>query len=938
MAYSKRSVTFNIFVSMITVSAVFVILFSIIWINNQYQEYNIEIKKLRDEFMRGRKEMLSYVVNEAVDYIAFQRLQTAESLRESLKLRVDEAHELAAGIYKEHYGKIPDKEIEKKIIDTLRMMKYNKGRGYYFIVDFEGKTLLNAADSKLDGVNVINLKDSKGKFFIKEMIDIVRKSGEGFVNYFWPKPAESTGHFPKMSFVREFKPLKFFIGSGEYLKNVEKDIQQASIKRLIQSRFDNGRGYIFASTMDGDPLFTNGEITQGGPNILDLTDPDGIKIIQEQQKAAQKPNGGFVSYSWRKLGDSKISPKLSFVRQVAEWQWMIGAGIYIDDFNEIIETQHKNMEQKVLHNIINFILYLLLLILLSYLMTRYFARRIDFSFKRFIKFFENASDNSAAIDTNELYFSEFVQLAESANCMIADRKQAEENSKTSSAALHSTEEKFKTIVESLHECVWETNLDGEITYISPRIKEILGYAPKEILLKPINKYILKSDRKKLIREFRRSMQNKTPFSHIAISFLTKNDHKVLLESNGAPILDAEKNVIGFRGASRDITEQKKITEYLRQSEKMETLGQLAGGIAHDFNNQLTGIIGYAELLKTRPLDQERFEKYLSVILKASGRASDLTQKLLAFARKGKHLSEPVDMHHILSEVISILERSIDKSIVLTKDFKAVSATTIGDPSQLQNMLLNIALNSRDAITSQGEIIFATTTVTLNNEDCRQNPFLSPGKYVCIKITDNGSGMDNETMKHIFEPFFTTKEKGGTGMGLAAVYGTIQNHNGHIEVESSPGKGTLFSLFLPIIDSKIKHAELVKKEEKPVKNTSILIVDDEAVICDMASEILSNIGYNIHTAANGKEAMNLYSKAWQSIDLVLLDMIMPEMDGQETYAAMRKINPNIRVILWSGFNLDGKAQEIINAGVNKFLHKPFQRNELISAIKEVLIKK
>jgi PAS domain S-box-containing protein len=937
MVYSKRSIAFNVLVSMITVSAVFVALIAILWTSYQFKEYNTDIKKLRQEYLRDRKDILKHIVENAIDYIDFQRSQTSENLKISIRLRVYEANKVATAIYEKNHGKISDKEIEKKIIDTLGMMKYNKGRGYYFIIDLKGNSLLNYTNNRLDGVNILNLKDTRGKFFIREMINVVSKSGEGFVDYFWKKPSGSSSEFAKISYVKKFNPLKFFIGTGEYLKNVEDDIQQASIKCLIKLRFDNGLGYLFASKLDGSPLFTNGKITKGGPNISNLTDPDGVKIIQEQQKAAQKPQGGFVYYSWPKLGTENVQQKLSFVRQIKDWQWVIGAGLYIGDFHKVIETKHIILKNKIRRNIINFLLFLLVLILLSYLMTRHVARKIDYSFKRFIKFFENASDDSAEIDMDKLYFSEFRQLGESANNMIAARKQAEESSKTSSAALRFTEEKFKIIVENLYECVWETNRQGEIIYISPRIHAILGFSPRELLFEPIYNYIIKADRIKLKKAFLSSMRSKTPFSHVALTFISKDKRKVLIESNGALMHDKAGKIIGFRGASRDVTEQNRMSEYMRQSEKMETLGQLAGGIAHDFNNQLTGIAGYAELLKKQPVDKKHFEKYVSLILKASERASDLTEKLLAFARKGKHLLEVVDIHAILYEVISILKHSIDKRIVLEEKLKALPATTKGDPTQLQNMLLNIALNARDAITGQGEILFSTDNLSLNDEDCQKYPSLVPGNYIRIEITDNGSGIDTESIEHIFEPFFSTKEKGGTGMGLAAVYGTVKNHNGAIDVESKLGKGTSFILLLPAVEETVKKIEKSanKKVENSIDNISILIVDDDTIICDMVTEILTDIGYSVHVALNGRKALELYCKSWKSIDLVLLDMVMPEMDGKETFLEMHKINPDVRVILWSGYNVDGTAQEIIDAGCKKFIHKPFQYDELITAINQVM---
>ena len=246
---------------------------------------------------------------------------------------------------------------------------------------------------------------------------------------------------------------------------------------------------------------------------------------------------------------------------------------------------------------------------------------------------------------------------------------------------------------------------------------------------------------------------------------------------------------------------KQLQEQLHQSEKMEAIGQLAGGIAHDFNNQLSGIMGYADILAGK-LTDEKFKGHAEAIVRAAKRSADLIQQLLAFARKGKYLSVPVNLHKLISEVAVLLERSIDKRITIQQILKAGPCLATGDPTQLQNVLLNIAINARDAMPEGGTIIFETAVVTLDAQYCAKHPYdITPGRYVQVCVTDNGVGMDDQTQMHIFEPFFTTKQLGrGTGMGLAAVYGTIKNHHGAINVYSEVGHGTTFKVYLPLAES------------------------------------------------------------------------------------------------------------------------------------------
>ncbi|MHC4871786.1 MAG: PAS domain-containing hybrid sensor histidine kinase/response regulator [Planctomycetota bacterium] len=387
---------------------------------------------------------------------------------------------------------------------------------------------------------------------------------------------------------------------------------------------------------------------------------------------------------------------------------------------------------------------------------------------------------------------------------------------------------------------------------------------------------------------------------------------------------------------QDITERKEMEDQLRQSEKMNAIGQLAGGIAHDFNNQLSGVLGYADMLVNR-LEDEKLSKYASSIKRGAKRAAELTKQLLAFSRKGKNLTVPVDIHKLLAEVTSILDHSIDKRINIQLKLKARPSITVGDPNQLQNVLLNIALNARDAMPDGGELIFETDIARLDEDLYKVSSFeLKDSYYLKISVTDNGCGMDKETQSHIFEPFFTSKEVGqGTGMGLASAYGTIRNHNGAISVYSEVGLGSTFKIYLPVSDELfIERDECTQKAA--IRGTAhILLVDDEEIFRNVAQDVLFELGYKVTLCNNGKEAVEFYNKSWQDIDLVILDMVMPVMNGREAFNEMVKINPDIRAILSSGYSINGEAQSILDEGVMAFVGKPFEMSELSEKIAYVL---
>ena len=391
--------------------------------------------------------------------------------------------------------------------------------------------------------------------------------------------------------------------------------------------------------------------------------------------------------------------------------------------------------------------------------------------------------------------------------------------------------------------------------------------------------------------------------------------------------------------ARDITKRRRLEEQLRQSEKMQAVGQLAGGIAHDFNNQLVGIVGYADILRAKLSRHPDLAGYADNILRSARRASDLTAHLLAFARKGKFLTVTVDLHEIINEVVDLLERSIDKKILIKLDFGANPATTIGDPSQLQNCILNLALNARDAMPSGGELSFVTRVAHLDEAYCRTNTdSIEIGDYVEIRVSDTGVGMSRPVVERIFEPFFTTKDREkGTGMGLAAVYGTVKNHMGTIGVDSEEGRGSTFTVHLPLLNTK-GESPAMEAEASSIEAPSgahLLLVDDEVSVRDSTTELLRSLGYRVSSCENGQDAVDFFKRSAGTVDLVILDMIMPVMGGDTTFENLKTISPGVRVLLSSGYSLDGQAQEIMNRGARGFIQKPYLRAELSRAIREAL---
>lgn len=386
-----------------------------------------------------------------------------------------------------------------------------------------------------------------------------------------------------------------------------------------------------------------------------------------------------------------------------------------------------------------------------------------------------------------------------------------------------------------------------------------------------------------------------------------------------------EGILRTTGVVMDVTDLRQIEQELRHSEKLRSVGELAGGIAHDFNNQLMGIVGYAENLEKRVEDPE-LTRMARGILKASKRSGDLIRQLLAFSRKGMSVVASVDLHKVVADVVSMLERSVDRKIEITKELNAGSTLVSGDESQLNNALLNILLNSRDALPEGGLIRIATKNITADPD--RQHPC-----HIELMVEDNGKGMEPGVLERAVEPFFTTKPVGhGTGMGLSAVYGTVNAHGGQMEIESEPGSGTRVRMILPLALSETPEPDRREAVQViPGTKSRILVVDDEEMVREILTEILVSGGYSVCSAGDGERAVRVFRSDPEGIDLVLMDMTMPKMNGLDAFLQMKKLNPSVRVMVLSGHSADGTALELRRHGIRGVLQKPVTAATLLREV-------
>jgi PAS domain S-box-containing protein len=506
---------------------------------------------------------------------------------------------------------------------------------------------------------------------------------------------------------------------------------------------------------------------------------------------------------------------------------------------------------------------------------------------------------------------------------------------TANAKLNKEKERFRVLVEESPFGISLIKKDGHYEYINPKFTKLFGYTLKDI---PTRKEWFKKaypdmgQRRKAVSmwfQVKKNTKQGKSFQH-ELKVTCKDDSKKTIFFRMVN-MEAGQDLVLYE----DITKTKQLEKQFQQAQKMEAIGTLAGGIAHDFNNLLMGIQGRASLI-TMDIDSAHpYFEHLKAIEESVKSATGLTNQLLGFARAGRYEVKPIDLNAIIKKSCMMFART-KKEINIHEKYQKDIWTVKADQGQMEQMLLNLYVNAWQAMPGGGEIYLKTENIMID-KDYNKTYRIESGRYAKISITDTGMGMDEATQQKVFDPFFTTKEMGrGTGLGLASVYGIIKHHGGFINVYSEKGEGSTFNIYLPASTAKIRDQEATISKKQILRgDETVLFVDDENMIIDVGKQLLKMMGYKILTAKNGKEAIDIYKKNMDKIDMVILDMIMPDIGGSEVYDRLKEINPEIKVLLSSGYSINGQATKILNRGCNGFIQKPFNITKLSNKLRKIL---
>jgi PAS domain S-box-containing protein len=535
---------------------------------------------------------------------------------------------------------------------------------------------------------------------------------------------------------------------------------------------------------------------------------------------------------------------------------------------------------------------------------------------------------------------------------ISDRKRIEEElrrvneelDRRKTRELRDSQNRLALIVDSSQDAIIGKNLDGIVTHWNKGAEQIYGYTAQEMIGRPIS-LLTPREREDEIPAILQKIRNGERVEYFESVRVTKDKRNLNVSISVSPIYDAEGKVVGASTIARNITAQKKIEDQLRQSQKMEAVGRLAGGVAHDFNNLLGIVTACSELLRNR-VDADSVE-YIDNIREAAKRGASLTRQLLAFSRRQPVQSQVLDLNERLKEVSKLLRPLMGDDVEIVLLPRAATAIVEADPGHLDQIVINLAVNARDAMPHGGKLVLETALFDFDESFAREHPAVGVGRYVMLAVSDSGIGMDETTRSRIFEPFFTTKEMGkGTGLGLATVYGIVQQSGGHVWVYSEIGQGTTFKIYLPSAEHKLGFASAAPSEALPPRRdgTTILLAEDDATVRRLTKKMLEEHGYKVLEAEDGKSALQIIGSGQAAseqsgsnkptIDLTLTDVVMKGMNGPELVLRLIDSHPTMKVVYMSGYTGELVTNQGLDSGI-RLLEKPFTRADLLKTLDAAL---
>ncbi|MCP4641276.1 MAG: response regulator [bacterium] len=883
------------------------------------------IEQVEADYLQLNRDLLKSHVDQAVAFIDFKRSQTEDRVRETLQNRVLQAYGVASNVYHTHGANHRSDEVQGSVREALRPLRFDTGRGYVFAMDLDGVVQLFPGQAHREGQCELDVADTNGVLVNREIISLVSSQGEGFVSYTWTKPGVDGRHHQKLSYVRLLEPLNWIIGSGEYAEDMERHIQSETVEWLETIRFGN-EGYVFASDWEGVSLSGPAR----GRNMLHVVDANGVRIVEELIRLSRSGDG-YLTYVMPPLDGKRSARKMSYVRGIGDWAWYVGAGVYLDEVKASAQAEKQRLRHAMLYSLAAIVTSLIVALGMSGWLSRRISLRFSSQFAIFDRFFEKAAHEDARIEEESLRFRELRHLAGEANVMSARRREAE-------AGVRESEDRLRTILDSLGSGVIIVDPDTHrVDYVNPAAAEMIGRVREEICGLRCHEIICPGE------------DDRCPITDLGRDLDSSEREVLAADGSRIPVLKTVSSVvlggrnrilesfIDLRHLRQAEAERASLEGQLRQAQKMEAIGQLAGGVAHDFNNLLQVINGCTELALDDIASDDPAHEQLAEVAQAGKRAARLVQQLLTFSRRQVMQPESLDLNDVAGSLMKMIGRVIGEHIQVDFSPGHNLDRVFADRGMVEQSLMNLCLNSRDAMPDGGVLTIMIENARFDEARCLADPWADPGRYVLMRVQDTGGGMAPETVEHVFEPFFTTKEPGkGTGLGLATVYGIVKQHDGLIHAVSRPGSGTAMSVYFPASDQPAEVSEAGPAPTVVVRGSeTILLAEDDAMVQSLAKRVLDGAGYTTFVVSDGREALRLFESHAADIDLVLLDVVMPEMSGPDAYEKMREMRPDVKVLFCSGYSETVVEEGYFSVEGHELLQKPYGTKLLLQRVRDLL---
>lgn len=854
-----------------------------------------------------------FVLGVFLFFIPFMEEQLMEQKRRTMKDLTDSAWSLLVQYETEaRNGKFSPKEARKRAMNRIRKLRYGpEGKDYFWINDMQPKMVMHPYRTDLEGRDLSNFTDSNGTRPFVDFVQTVKNHTAGYVDYAWQWKDDPDRMAPKISYVRAFEPWGWIVGTGIYVEDVSKEI--ASFRRRI---------VLVSSVILIVALLISFYI------ILENVKTERIKMrvdkkLHESEKmfrtlCEEAPFGISITgsdhhfeYLNPKFIDLFGYTKTDIPHKDAWFKKAYPHKDYRDKIRSIWrnDLDDENRDSKVKNDF-----------------ARVFSVRCKNGEEKIIRFgFVPLKEGKQF-----LTYQDITDESRMASALKENEKKYMNLYDESSKAL----EIYRSFLLSSADAIVLYDMDGKAQYVNRAFTEIFGWTEDEVLEEQVP-FLPESEKERAMAVIRDIVTHGTPCHNHISKRLTK-DGRLLDVSISASRFDTyQGKASGLFVILRDISEKKALETQFYEAQKMESVGTLAGGIAHDFNNLLMAIQGNVSMiLLDRGLDDREYDR-IKNIEQYIQKGAHLTKQLLGFARGGQYEVRPTNINDLIRNGITMFtqaKREISIHMELGEDIWTVAV----DQGQIDQVLLNLYVNAAQAMPEGGEIFIHTENLNLSRGHMGTLT-LEPGRYVKVSVADAGVGMEETIQKRIFDPFFTTRAVGeGTGLGLASAYGIIRNHGGIIKVESEAGMWTTISFLLPAVAADLAGEASVMLDGRIHRGEeTVLLVDDEEMILDIGTEFLEIMGYHVLTAENGTQAVQLYEEKRGEIALVILDMVMPDMTGGDCFDKLRELNPTVKVLLSSGYSIDGQASKILDRGCNGFIQKPFKIEQVSKKIRDIL---